>query len=82
MCRCDRRTAVKTLALVRGSVGAETARSVGRAACSSFLDARRVLCSEGVELAGAAVKIKKIVRGAGDDQGAAAQRERNLEQLS
>ena len=41
---CDR-TAVKTLALVRGSVGAETARSVGRAACSSFLHAARaVLC--------------------------------------
>ena len=53
---CDRRTAVKTLALVRGSVGAETARSVGRAACSSFLHARAVLCVAAIACDRTAVK--------------------------
>ena len=59
---CDR-TAVKTPALVSGSVGAETARSVGRAACSSFLHARAVLCVAAIACDRTAVKTLALVRG-------------------
>ena len=55
---CDR------TALVRGSVGAETARSVGRAACSSpFLHARAVLCVAAIACDRTAVKTLALVRG-------------------
>ena len=60
---CRQSAAVKTPALVSGSVGAETARSVGRAACSSFLHARAVLCVAAIACDRTAVNTLALVRG-------------------